>query len=123
MHSRHRQIWRINILLDEVSWSPKTRPLTLPLEEYRETFPLLLSSGAHFSPCMEVLMLLAETGEARLGRSVQKALVELIREHFRMIGNLHAKEAPSEIKLGAPVLIENRFSGRQQGLEGGDVCS
>lgn len=117
MQTLKRQVWRVNVLIDEVSWSPKTRLLLLPLQEYRDTLHRPHQTEAAARSSIEELMLWAETGETRLGRQLQRALVELIREHLRFRNETQSIERRSELEIGARFDLGSGLSGNEQTLD------
>lgn len=86
---RKRQAWRVAILIDELSWSQKTRVLLAPLEDYRQHLMATRLELQIIRPQVEALCLWAETGEHMLGRHLQRALVELMRQHFELEHHCH----------------------------------
>jgi len=100
LNDRHMQIRRISILIDEVSWSPRMRFLLLPLEDYRDALRADEVRREGNSEAIQYLLPLAESGEGRIGRHLQKAIVEIIRQHLRLE---HARHDAAHPVSGCPL--------------------
>lgn len=94
MNDRLMQIRRVAILIDEVSWSPRTRFLLLPLEDYRDALCLSIGRTGKIPEAIQGLIPFAESGEGRIGRHLQKAIVDIIRHHLNLEHARHGEGNP-----------------------------
>lgn len=99
MNDRLMQMRRVAILIDEVSWSPRTRFLLIPLEEYRDALRVNRVRTEGIPQAIQDLIPFAESGEGRIGRHLQKAIVDIIRNHLHIE---HARHGGSNPVQGCP---------------------
>lgn len=99
MNDRLKQMRRVAILIEEISWSPRTRFLLLPLEDYRDMLRVSRGQTLGIPEAIQDLLPLAESGEGRIGRHLQKAIIEIIRHHLQLE---HARHGPGNPVQGCP---------------------